>query len=380
MSVEQAPMEAVKTQVENVTNTVRDTFANLSSKASSTFGGFKLMTFFKVLLIIVAVVGIYYGYRDWQRSKRVEPVFFNEMDGKTGVFRDTKRASSIPNSSLPASDRGVEYSYSFWVRMDDSSYLNGKYKHIFHKGPSDISVCNPGVFIAPNGNQLMVRVDTMGLNTVYDQKKGKIFNSTSTDVFQNVSMKECKLKCNNTPDCKSFSYDKQLSGCSMNKLPIATSANQTSGFARLADDANFDSYVKISSMNPTYYDNYELDPALPCDLIDFPLQRWNHVVIVLWNRSLDVYLNGKLARSCTLQHIPRLNNSPVYLTQDGGFHGDMASFKYINRAINADEVYALYSNGYDAKNIVNNILPDININLAGVDIIGNTNVPSTVIP
>lgn len=372
MSVEQAPMDAVKTQVENVSNTVRDTFANLSSKASSTFGGFQLMTFFKVLLIILAVVGVYYAYRDWQRSKRVEPIFFDKMDKKTGVFRDTKRASSIPNSSLPASDRGVEYSYSFWVRMDDSSYLNGKYKHIFHKGPSDISVCNPGVFIAPNGNQLMVRVDTMGLNTVYDKKSGKYVNSTDTNVFRNVSLKECKSKCNNTADCKSFSYDTKLNGCTMNKTETTV--------ASLKDDAYFDSYVKVSSMNPTYYDDYELDPAMPCDLIDFPLQRWNHVVIVLWNRSLDVYMNGKLARSCTLPHIPRLNNSPIYLTQDGGFHGDLASFKYINRAINADEVYALYSKGYDPINIANNILPSININLAGMDIIGNTGIPSTVIP
>ena len=354
----------------NQFNNVSRTFENVSSKVSSKFAGFQLMTFFKILLIVIAVVGSYIVYRDWQQRKRVEPIFFEKMNTSPGLFRDTKRASSIPNSSLPESDRGVEYSYSFWVRLDDSNYLNGKYKHIFHKGPSNISVCNPGVFIAPSGNQLMVRVDTMGLNSVYEMNAGKnVSNSTNIYALQNVSLKECKSKCNNSPDCQSISYDNEMEGCVVNNSAFPPATMNT--------NIKFDTYVKKSSMNPKYYDTFELDPAVPCDLIDFPLQRWNHVVIVLWNRSLDVYLNGKLARSCTLQNIPRLNNSPLYLTQDGGFEGDMASFKYINRAINADEVYSLYSKGYDSANLTKNLLPNININLGGVDVIGNAGVANT---
>merc|ERR1712070_804360 len=36
-----------------------------------------------------------------------------------------------------------------------------------------------------------------------------------------------------------------------------------------------------------------------CDIINIPLQRWVHLALVMHNKTLDVYLNGKLARSCT---------------------------------------------------------------------------------
>jgi len=362
------PMSVIQNQFDTVSKNARDAYQNLSNKVSSTFNGFRLSSFFKILIIVIAVVWTYITYRDWQRSKRVEPLFFDKRN-KMGVFRDTKRASSIPNSSLASSDRGVEYTFSFWIHVNDSNYLNGRYKHIFHKGPSNLSVCNPGVFIAPNGNQLMIRVDTMGLNSAYTKNDDK--NVASTDV-SNTSLKECKQKCNNNANCKSFSYDSLMSGCSINQRNIGTG----SGDVAMSPVKNIDTYVKMSSMDPKYYDSYELDPATPCDLVDLPLQRWNHVVIVLWNRSLDVYLNGKLARSCTLNHIPRLNNSPVYLTQNGGFEGDMATFRYFNRAVNADEVYSLYQKGYESMNVFK-MMPSININLGGADLVGYAGTPNT---
>lgn len=48
--------------------------------------------------------------------------------------------------------------------------------------------------------------------------------------------------------------------------------------------------------------------APPISVPNIPLQRWVHVVVTAHNRTLDLYLNGKLVRSRLLDNIPVENN------------------------------------------------------------------------
>ena len=84
---------------------------------------------------------------------------------------------------------------------------------------------------------------------------------------------------------------------------------------------------------------------------------------MLWNRNIDVYLNGKLARSCTLRSVPILNNGNLYINQDGGYKGDMSNLRYFNRAINAEQVQDIYQKGSSAINI-NSIIPKFDFQLS----------------
>ena len=88
------------------------------------------------------------------------------------------------------------------------------------------------------------------------------------------------------------------------------------------------------------------NPIHSCDVTNIPLQRWVQVSIVLWNTTSDVYINGKLARSCTYQSVPSMmNDSNIYIAQGGGFNGYISKLSYYGYAIDALKAYQLYMKG-----------------------------------
>lgn len=89
-----------------------------------------------------------------------------------------------------------------------------------------------------------------------------------------------------------------------------------------------------------------------CDISNFPLQKWVNVIVVLSNRTLDTYINGKLERSCVLTGVPRISNgSPVRFAQAlgkstlPGFFGKLSNCQYFNYAIQQDQILKLYNAG-----------------------------------
>lgn len=93
------------------------------------------------------------------------------------------------------------------------------------------------------------------------------------------------------------------------------------------------------------------DPNEGCDIQNIPLQKWVYVTYVLNNRTVDTYIDGKLERSCVLQGVPLFNrNARLRIAQDGGFFGQLAQFRYFNRALTPSEIYEIYSNGPYAYN------------------------------
>jgi hypothetical protein len=73
------------------------------------------------------------------------------------------------NMALPQSfdqDKGITFSYSCWVRIDNFAYQPGKPKVIFTKGPTDLSSMCPALLIDGNTNSLIVKLDTFGATEV----------------------------------------------------------------------------------------------------------------------------------------------------------------------------------------------------------------------
>lgn len=101
------------------------------------------------------------------------------------------------------------------------------------------------------------------------------------------------------------------------------------------------------SMNP-FSCNYEgiFDNKKPCDVSNIPLQRWVQISVVLWNTTTDVYVNGKLARSCTYPDVPKMmTGQNIYIGQGGGFNGYISRLRYFNYAIDPRQAYVLYKDG-----------------------------------
>jgi hypothetical protein len=82
-----------------------------------------------------------------------------------------------------------------------------------------------------------------------------------------------------------------------------------------------------------------------CEIKNFPLQNWVNINVSLRNNILDVFLNGKLNKSCILSGSPTINKGDLYICQDGGFNGYISNFKYTNKALNSIKIYDIYKKG-----------------------------------
>ena len=80
-----------------------------------------------------------------------------------------------------------------------------------------------------------------------------------------------------------------------------------------------------------------------CTLENVPLQTWTNLVVSLDGRSLDVYMNGKLVKTCILPGVAKIStNAKIHITPGGGFSGYTSHLEYRSKSSNPSEVWAMY--------------------------------------
>jgi len=80
------------------------------------------------------------------------------------------------------------------------------------------------------------------------------------------------------------------------------------------------------------------------NLKNFKYQKWENIIVVVDNRSVDIYINGELDRSAFLPNVPWISNDNLYIGQAGNnFNGHVALVEYLNDALTIDKVKKLYN-------------------------------------
>ena len=84
-----------------------------------------------------------------------------------------------------------------------------------------------------------------------------------------------------------------------------------------------------------------------CMVANVPIQRWVNLLISVYGRTLDVYLDGKLVRTCLLPGIAAVkNNADVFVTPMGGFDGWTSKLQYWPNSYNPQQAWNTYTQGY----------------------------------
>lgn len=91
--------------------------------------------------------------------------------------------------------------------------------------------------------------------------------------------------------------------------------------------------------------NTYASPNEGCDIKNIPLQKWVHIGYVLNNRTVDMYIDGKLERSCVLRGVPKLNDSELVVCDNNGFFGKISNLVYYKYALKPEDIHNIYSNG-----------------------------------
>ena len=90
-----------------------------------------------------------------------------------------------------------------------------------------------------------------------------------------------------------------------------------------------------------------------CQVTQIPIQAWVNIIVVLNNQALDVYIDGKLTRTCVLGGVPSMaiGASAWVCPPNGsggnpGFDGWISSFRAFPYPLNPREAYEIYREGH----------------------------------
>jgi hypothetical protein len=128
--------------------------------------------------------------------------------------------------------------------------------------------------------------------------------------------------------------------------------------AESSTTANADSTTSLpASQKTTLFANPQtgaqtIEGSGGCGINEIDMQRWVNVVISLNGRTCDVYIDGKLARSCVLPSFYKVdpNGYSATLLSNGGFGGFIAGVSVYDSALNPDIIYKNYIAGPEPVN------------------------------
>lgn len=87
-----------------------------------------------------------------------------------------------------------------------------------------------------------------------------------------------------------------------------------------------------------------------CSVSNVPIQKWVNLVLSVFGRTMDIYIDGKLVRTCLLPGVASVNNNAdIYVTPGGGFSGWTSKLQYWPNPLNPQEVWNVYTKGYSSS-------------------------------
>ena len=87
-----------------------------------------------------------------------------------------------------------------------------------------------------------------------------------------------------------------------------------------------------------------------CLVSNVSIQKWVNLIVSVNGRTMDIYIDGKLVKTCMLPGVASVNNSAdVYVTPSGGFDGWTSKFQYYPNPLNPQQAWNIYSSGYSSS-------------------------------
>ncbi len=346
---------------------------------------------FILIMVLLYFAGTYLWsfYKDNQTKIISKPLLASVNNGQSQY--------DIGSSDMPNSSYSNEYSLSFWVYVDDYSYRQGQPKFLLRRG-STKTVVNPEIYLHPSQNTLQVNISMIPESSTPESTEPSTTTSTIAETttttappagstFKDIKVENFASGVNSTCDCDQVKtpedilaklsennpkvpnvYDPQFFDMvSGNEVP--TSVKQSpelnivvEGFQGAPDTTTTTTTTPTITTTtapadtkcdcgPTRDDGDTSDRAAfeknvgKCQVTDFPLQKWVHVVVSQYNQVVDIYIDGKLKSSCVLPRFPDIVQDDLILSPNDGFSGQMSKVEYINSALTADRVYDLYAQG-----------------------------------
>ena len=244
-----------------------------------------------ILLIIVLIVLLYV----------VIKYLISDVNTLSNNILSGTQMQTITADKLPASGSGPQasnFTYSMWFYVQDWNYKYGELKVLYGR---------------------------MGSGT----------GTTTTDSVLSSSPSSCLASSSPASSYSSSSPSSDISIFGSNPCPLVTLGALTNELK-----------IHLSVFSP----NSKGTTPFACDVANVPIQNWVNLIVSVYGRSLDVYIDGKLVKTCVLPGLASINsNANIYITPNGGFAGWTSKFQYYPNATDPQTAWNIYQAGYGAS-------------------------------
>ena len=245
---------------------------------------------------------------------------------------------TVPAASLDGilGTTSTNFTYSIWFYLDDWNYKYGNEKILFARS-TITSPTSAATAAAGRGSKLdCIGAACCDAQSHYDNSLNLcVFGTSPASAAATVQGSSSSTR-NYTAGSSGFADTGKITSIIPNPCPSAVfDATQNNIIVSVAC---FDGGSQ--STNVVYN----------CTVNNFPIQSWVNLLISVYGRALDIYLDGKLVKTCVLPGIPNIDPTlPMYITPNGGFSGWTSTFQYLSNATNPQEAWNIYQNGYGAS-------------------------------
>lgn len=87
------------------------------------------------------------------------------------------------------------------------------------------------------------------------------------------------------------------------------------------------------------------DDVFICEVPNIPLQAWFSVSVTVFGKNLDIYIDGKLVKSCMLPGVPKPAVGDIQISPNGGFSGYVCNVYHYPRMLTPSDAMTFYSAG-----------------------------------
>ena len=140
-----------------------------------------------------------------------------------------------------------------------------------------------------------------------------------------------------------------IGGRSVDTIRMYLGAFRPKLMIRLKHTDSDDTVIQSSLFTSPQMDSDMNESSDLCDLPEVELQRWVNITVAVNGRTVDVYTDGKLARSCVLPSLFKVDAGGYNATllDYGGFGGLISNTTMYDTALGPDQVYKNYMAGPD---------------------------------
>jgi hypothetical protein len=310
-----------------------------------------LFSIINIVFIVVSLILIYYLYR----------YLYTAAYTRGSVLIPSQIQGNVPPPKLPsfpAPYEGGDYSVNMWIYVSSFKTANTR-KHLFELQGVNFSTLLIG--LGAFKNSLVVRtqyVDPMqGFQNPPTSYTNSIINRVKS--IMNGGAEGFQAGGSGSglgPGSGSGSGSKPpvvitgIGSGSGSKPPPSTPPPTTTTQTPSTNSkpGNLSKASITAMFTPMASDDSLLTAPPVCDVPEIDLQRWTMVSVVISGRNIDVYIDGKLSRSCSTPSYFKVDPTigmKVNIADRGGFDGYIGNTMVGSYVMSPDEIYKAYLSG-----------------------------------